>query len=1490
MGEESVDRVGLGVDLLNGQETLNMVRAIREEMQTIARLGGGGSGSGLSGGSSRANAITGRPLADEKAEADQFIRIRKDRANATRAISEEEVRAATAARQRRLELNQRINEREVRQAKEHAAELARIEEEYVRNTGKVRNRELGPTISQRSEPVDPKTRAFFEEQNRRAREVQRPIGTAGTPTAIISRATRDSEEYKKAAEESQRLLKDERQALLNDAVEREKANRERTRYVRSQLGPPNGGAGGRGGQLPPRPPGSGGPNGAFNERGFFTSGDAIGRITRNILLYEVISRATYGLTNYVTEAVEAAKVSVDFGNAQKFAAEQAGANVGVVQRLGDSLGQYGLTRQQGRTATTEAARLAKDHPEQIGSIVQTVTDIAASRGQGIQEVAKLIDEIRQGRPRLVEEYLQKNPDQIFQDYASQQLASRTTNRADNSGLYIGNKDPIKSRTQEIKDYVAGMDEAEKRTATLNYILSQAGNYSGQAADRANTLAGRLDKLNAVFADGKEDVGLFISEIKPLSDLLDALAGKAGLVSAFRPPQIGRSGPNGQITEADIAAFGNQSAYSTRARALSSVNDNLVPGLEGLAGLAIPALLGRGKANESAKLVAYYKTLGEATTRFGGDLSAAAIEANNLAKSTKAGLVRSVSAGFQRITVGLTQSIGDTFIGQGSALSRVGQGRYRGAIPAGVSLEDYRKLEQGSITTTQAGGGVAGGLIGGAAGAVLGNIIAQKLDVGPIVATGLTIAGGIAGTAAGTAAGDFLGRKLADSAGASAISVGGSIAGAALVTLAVAAYVATNEYSAFANRALQGIEGGEKARNVQQNEETKARTEGRLRYERITATGIESLTPEEYQARRDKDIRGIDRTTQLTSPGVGPAGLLGRLAQFFINPSPIGTALGFSNPEPDATATTRTFEDYRYQKRTLNRIPIAQDDEGSRAIISNSLNRVGASGVQNITEQIKDAQATINRLSSTPELQLVNKIEIDAETKKLYELSAALTTINDQTSADEKRHTYGTTDDKYIKDVIEPYRQGAAQRELERKQKEEKARQDLLSEQSNALARLRDVQQGSFRIVGDVGTSLAGESNPYTKVLADQITLATRMQQQWGSLGKAAVDYFTKVENVAINRQLNKLEYGTYQTASGLRGQADREASQRNAVGLSRSEQDYLAIQTEIVNKATQIPELWKEAAQVLRLPSLSPRAELAGRLNLINEAFGVRGARIRNVYGQDVTPDGTRRNVFGQSLGSTFGIDRPRQNLLGQSLEDPDTLNSFASLGAGKSPEVRAALQKSFAETILETFKGFTPAQIRGSGYQDLFVGAVRSQGQTLNYNIDQARRKAETGAEEDARLNKQLRADEDFRQQRIRQGANPKDVGRESDALLLSRTEGVNPKDLSYQQFSDRQAALRRTAERAEQDRAEAKAAVDQGLAQQGAILTEVAAIRAGIVGGNMSMLIQVQNDTQARIDQDNLKNLAQPGQNPSLDQGGLKSNPYTDSLTRYKRGGRKR
>lgn len=1580
---DTIDRVGLGVDLVGGPEVLADLRALREEMSAITLLTGRKQGSGKGGGPKQSikdleNYELNSIRVIEKAKMDSIRRIAKANAESSIVITPNEIGTGLAQNRRRDRLKSEIKLRSEQEQKDfndyvaqrrqrirafealpdfadrnlksertafrkHRNDSARDEQTNVYR------RQLSEEI-QAQRNLNAARRKFEAEESRIAEKartkslVDSTINSRGTKSSVLqsekdrqgydrlrqeldqrtqaNRATRiatqknridstinsrgedytdfqaerDERGYAKLRQELDRRTRSNRDRTVAEGKRRQEAEqadldrrmvgpratrseieanfrdsqRRQANFLRNEtqeaylppvssgrFRPSSGPGGPGGGGLPPsgggggKGPDLGGPkSGALNERGFFTTGDAVGRITRNILLYEVISRATFGLGNYIQEAITAAKTTVEFANALRFATQQAGGNLAENEKLVESLRPLGLSRQQGRAAVTEAARFTESKPENIVQFTNTVANIAAARGGGIDRTDELIEQLRRRESKFYKRIFGKTVETVYDDYGKAQLAKQTNV---DPNLFIGKgAKNFDTQAEKLSKLTGKLDETQKAQIAYDFILSQGYKFEGEAAQRADTLAGRIDKFKASLLNAQEGVGLFITEIKPLAALFDGLAGSAGILDKLRPPSLGRSGPNGEISNDDIRQFGIDSTTGTRARLLESANNYGPSAVTGLVGAAAFGLLGRNKATTDVKLDTYRKAIAS------GISEAEAIET---AKGTKAGIVRSVGAGLQRVTLGLTQSVNNTTAVIADTVnlqSNANNARLRSALMGDRSLVTPIRpntlgtgYEEAPMSRAGQYGGIAGGLLGAYAGAEIGSLIAKQINAGPIIATTLTILGGVAGTALGTTAGS----AIAGVVGASAATAGGY---GALLSGSIGAAGAATTAVGVGAAGLLGYGVGSLIEPIISERFNLPAYQQRLDDRKLAQITSEQSAFEQKvrEQRRQNPDEVRFRLKGTTNAGVTGQELVRQ-----------GTAVG------DLNGGYINYE--RVVASTTDRLV----------------------GLAKVTNDATLAQQELNDAYAKDPNAYDRKSKFGAYTVK----EEAQLAIQAKSDSDYIR---GFQDPGLIKEM-ESRNEDFKQKQLEEKARAQKKRDEAVTQQGNALSKLRDSAQGSFRMVGDIGTSIAGEDNLYVKVLADQITAAERMRQQWGYLGQSAVDYFTKLELGAAKRQLTRLEYNTFEGASNSVLKAGRERDQRSGPGISRADQDYLDIQSAILNQAIEIPKLWAQAAKVMGI-AIDPIKELQGRIAALQVATGDENVRISEsaqsiTYGQTLGPNGYeggttqllnpqgRGVIQGFSSGEESYVDSATGAIItrnrGRRNDYVDYANRRNELNT-LSPEARRKVEQDNADATLGILNEYTPQQIRQAGLAGVYGGAIKVKQRGLAQQIEGARAKALYGAKEDDRLAKQLKEDASFREAEIRKGGDPNEIGRQSDALILKRTEGVNPKDLTFDQFSARQDALRRDAERQVKDQEEAKLAVQQGLEFQESTLLEIQGLRDAILNGDLKVLIQVQNDTQARVDQEALqKNQGEGGYQVPLDQGRSVTAPSTDRFGRYGR-----
>lgn len=1319
----------------------------------------------------------------------------------------------------------------------------------------------------------------------------------------------------------------------------------------------------------------------LNDRGFFTSMDMVGRITRNILLYEVVSRASYGLVNYIGTALNAAKATVEYGNALRFATEQQDGNLANNERLASSLLEVGLSRQQGRAAVVEAARFSQERPQDTEALTRTVVNIAAARGLGIDRADELIEQLRRRESKFYKRIFGKTVETIYEDEARNVLSQNTTNRLRDPGLFIGlDKNELRSSREQIADYVSAMDDAAKERAVYNYVLSQASRFEGEAAERATTLAGRMDKLSAAWLNSQEGLGMFITDLKLVSTIMDSLTSKIGVMDALRSPEIQRTGRSGNITDRDVRQFGIDRTTGTRANLLSFI-DNWLPTIAvGGAGLAGFASVGRRSATSSVRNRAFESFMGPALEQFGGNFAAAERHAAEQARELSGGLIRSVGHGMKRITVGMSNSItnmsaqaynaatGSTWSPRQLGAWTPQNARFQGPnqllnVTGNINQSNLNQLGATasgpfSILPTDRGGKlldraqnvatgmtVAGGLIGGAIGLTVGNFIASTLNTGTIVSAGITILGGMGGTAVGSFIGDVMGAMVGQAAmnaggfgnlaktsiarlatiggttagigtlGATALTggvigaglLGGYTIGSALVNPLSQTFNLPYAQQLRDEAELRKIEASQPAFERQYRERMKAANEGRLFYrsfEQGAPTGL--IAPDEVQKlgiqlRSEIPLETIRRSS--TSDMLSAAWSLwkrGDASELF-NLRFSDTRLA-SVPANYETVFVSKEESKKLMtsERAINRLEDLAKEQGV-SLYRTSLSNTG-SGLINKEFDTTDLLSSLAQERATAEQKLntlrlegleLAENEVEARTenaKQVKEAERLLSLIvgkqeqvNDLTDMEERKKKYGIHwNNPRAMAQIDAYREASEKRERERVAREEKERNEQLQQRANALGKLRNMEQGSFTLVEATANSLGGQDNPYNKVLSEQITLLERMRQQWGWAGEEAVAYFETIEKSALGRQLTALRYQSYTNASNFRMRGAQESLTReNTYGyISNVDQLKIEMRSAMIEAAKQLPELDYQLDRIRGNRGESSRDRLMQTINGIAIASGL-------TPGRESIGNGNRLSGFrsGPKTSYLIGPDGTTTML---SLDQRQPNDYFALAQSQRelsemSDAARFRVREQGANEIISALSDYSPQQIRRMGLGGMYESALLTRREGLSRNIEEARQKTIYAVREEELLNKQIKEDEQFRQDMINRGEDAREVGRQADKLLLARTEGMDPRDMSYETFRNRQEALKREAERETNMEEEAREMTARGVAAMEMVYDTVEKIRAAIYNGDMSMLIQVQNDTQARIDQEVLQEQASGNYNVPLDQKNVRKSPYSGSLTRY-------
>lgn len=479
--------------------------------------------------------------------------------------------------------------------------------------------------------------------------------------------------------------------------------------------------------------------------------------------------------------------------------------------------------------------------------------------------------------------------------------------------------------------------------------------------------------------------------------------------------------------------------------------------------------------------------------------------------------------------------------------------------------------------------------------------------------------------------------------------------------------------------------------------------------------------------------------------------------------------------------------------------------------------------------------------------------------------------------------------------------------------EEEQRKKLASAQSDALAKLRDFVQGSFRVVEEVAQATAAPGNPFTKIFTDGATAAQRMQQQWGFLGKATVAYFTDLETGATKLRLTEERFRALAASQELVSRAEAEADERRySPDLTRYEKQAQSQAQAAANAALQLPELLQRFRT-----TLAPQTALGLTPELARRQVYERG---QNIY------DREGRLVRGSGV-SQAEAERRVQRRVGQqqaelALQQLSGLESVLNLGQGLAQQGQRAINNVVGDAVLGLLEKVPPEILRHSPrLSSAFAFGIRAKAADLQGQVQDEAQRARLLELERQRLLREVRETGQLRQREeqsvygeaIKAGRGTMFEGRfvgqlssqerrrlnrlggVADEALIRITDRLSPRELGADLFGARNEAIRREADRriqTESDALNAALASARYLGGEdgnGGLMGLAKEIRDAVIGGSYAVAIQVTNDTQARIDQEALTD-ANSGVPAPFRSNGRGPSPYTSSTERYGRGGRKR
>ncbi len=389
---------------------------------------------------------------------------------------------------------------------------------------------------------------------------------------------------------------------------------------------------------------------------------------------------------------------------------------------------------------------------------------------------------------------------------------------------------------------------------------------------------------------------------------------------------------------------------------------------------------------------------------------------------------------------------------------------------------------------------------------------------------------------------------------------------------------------------------------------------------------------------------------------------------------------------------------------------------------------------------------------------------------------------------------------------------------ENEQRREQAKQAFINRQAGGLNKLRETAYGSFRIVGDVAEALSPE-NDYVKVLSDGVTMSQRLNQQWGFLKDSTKATLLNLEAQKNQYALLNLRAATFAKTQELSASRSREVFQRNGRGLS--------------------------TIQELGLGLFDART--SGQQQL-------RGAQ--------------------QSIATYHGLSGTPYSLpdyvAKQSLKDLNFAYLQAYSQSGGSEELDYALAQKQIE-IFNTPEGQQLVRRGSVEFQGDYIKALKTVGRGASQRTQDELQKIALQRFDQAQVTKDL-ADVQ------RSGIGSERI----DKYILKRTEGIPVKDLTFQEFQQRQQAQQNEITRELKKETDAVAAIEAGLGLQGAILDELGGLRDDIVAGNLAAIIKIENDTQAEVDKSALQDANSGYKIPAR---GTPTRPYADQFLKYKR-----
>lgn len=378
------------------------------------------------------------------------------------------------------------------------------------------------------------------------------------------------------------------------------------------------------------------------------------------------------------------------------------------------------------------------------------------------------------------------------------------------------------------------------------------------------------------------------------------------------------------------------------------------------------------------------------------------------------------------------------------------------------------------------------------------------------------------------------------------------------------------------------------------------------------------------------------------------------------------------------------------------------------------------------------------------------------------------------------------------------KKSAAVQEMEDNQKA------INTARKQTLDYLKDFYSQADKIIGN-SFSRSEQDNPFVKIFADGVDAVRRMREEYGHLGKDAVQAMIDVDNQVSDFLRLKARLDSQTSALELRQKAARFG--QPLIGLTGPDERYLDVYKARLGGVLEQRNLTNQAdalSALLRGVTLPGKAAGVDALDAIQAIKRAEFSSLGLKVGYD-SPEAARAAFAAANKGL------PESDRL---LSASDRLNKLAEQRAkepGQSREVRRAIQTAIDEQIIKATEGIDFTDARSKSFQLYQAGQEREsalrrradgQGDIIRQEIERAQASAQLVEETKAQL-ANVRS--------IGDKADPGNVTGLADKKFLSILDRLDPKELTAELRLEGAASAQREAQREADKEKRALAAIEE-------------------------------------------------------------------------------